>query len=68
MVSKIQNPHALLKILDNTEDDLIKRGVNLKLEKKGDNYQVRNTEFLSGANISVCISDKFMEAVKKDLD
>nr|CAG8443269.1 13405_t:CDS:10 [Entrophospora candida] len=62
IVSKVQNPRALLKVLDNTENDLIKKEINQKLEKKGDNYQVRNTEFLSGANISVCISDKFMEA------
>lgn len=66
IVSKVQNPYALLKI--NAKDELIKKEINRKLEQKGDSYQVRNLEFLSGANISVCLSDRFMEAVKNDAD
>ena len=31
-------------------------------------YSVHNPEFLSGANISVCVTKEFMEAVEKDLD
>jgi ribonucleoside-diphosphate reductase alpha chain len=56
----------LLLLLQNTKDDLIKREINNKLEKKGEGHQVRNLDFLTGANISVCISDNFMEAVKND--
>lgn len=33
----------------------------------GGEYEVNNPSFLTGANISVAISDKFMEAVEKDL-
>lgn len=36
-----------------------------KLVQQGQ-WQVRNPEFLSGANISVCLSDRFMSAVKDD--
>jgi len=53
-------------LLRNTKDELIKKEINNKLEKKGENYQVQNPDFLTGANISVCISDHFMEAVKQD--
>ncbi|MFA9559415.1 vitamin B12-dependent ribonucleotide reductase [Evansella sp. AB-rgal1] len=34
----------------------------------GGNYTVNNSEFLTGANISVCITKEFMEAVEKDAD
>ncbi|RHZ36264.1 adenosylcobalamin-dependent ribonucleoside-diphosphate reductase [endosymbiont GvMRE of Glomus versiforme] len=66
VVSKIQNPDVLLLLLKNTKDELIKREINNKLEKKGESYHVRDPDFLTGANISICISDKFMEAVKND--
>jgi len=33
---------------------------------KGGHYEVRNSEFLSGANISVAITKEFMEAVEND--
>ncbi|MEC3883081.1 vitamin B12-dependent ribonucleotide reductase [Halobacillus sp. HZG1] len=32
----------------------------------GGNYTVHNSEFLTGANISVCITNEFMEAVEND--
>ncbi|QPC46845.1 vitamin B12-dependent ribonucleotide reductase [Mangrovibacillus cuniculi] len=32
----------------------------------GGSYTVQNPEFLTGANISVCLTDDFMEAVEKD--
>src|SRR5699024_8975558 len=38
-----------------------------KLESGG-NYSVRSAEFLSGANISVCITNDFMKAVENDED
>ncbi|HET7627516.1 MAG TPA: vitamin B12-dependent ribonucleotide reductase, partial [Bacillales bacterium] len=34
--------------------------------KRGGNYTVHNPEFLTGANISVCITKEFMEAVEND--
>ncbi|MCA0970110.1 vitamin B12-dependent ribonucleotide reductase [Halobacillus litoralis] len=34
----------------------------------GGNYDVHNSEFLTGANISVCITNDFMEAVENDAD
>ncbi|KHE71988.1 vitamin B12-dependent ribonucleotide reductase, partial [Halobacillus sp. BBL2006] len=34
----------------------------------GGNYTVHNPEFLTGANISVCITKEFMEAVENDSD
>ena len=35
---------------------------------KGGHYEVNNSEFLSGANISVAITKEFMDAVDKDED
>src|SRR5690625_3544163 len=32
----------------------------------GGNYTVHNSEFLTGANISVCLTKEFMEAVEND--
>lgn len=66
VVSKMQNPKILVDLLKSTKDELIKREINHKLEKKGKEYKVRNPELLTGTNISVCISDRFMEAVKND--
>ncbi|GEL77353.1 vitamin B12-dependent ribonucleotide reductase [Tenuibacillus multivorans] len=34
--------------------------------RDGGTYSVHNPEFLTGANISVCITDEFMEAVEND--
>lgn len=34
----------------------------------GGNYSVNNSEFLTGANISVCLTKEFMEAIEKDTD
>lgn len=36
--------------------------------RTGGTYSVNNSEFLTGANISVCITKEFMEAVEKDED
>jgi ribonucleoside-diphosphate reductase alpha chain len=36
--------------------------------KTGGNYSVHNSEFLTGANISVCITKDFMEAVENDAE
>jgi len=34
--------------------------------RTGGNYSVHNSEFLTGANISVCLTNEFMEAVEND--
>ncbi len=34
--------------------------------RDGGSYSVHNTDFLTGANISVCITDEFMQAVEND--
>jgi ribonucleoside-diphosphate reductase alpha chain len=36
--------------------------------KTGGNYSVHNSEFLTGANISVCITKDFMDAVENDTE
>lgn len=36
--------------------------------KDGGNYSVHNPEFLTGANISVCLTKEFMEAVENDTE
>ncbi|MTH52374.1 vitamin B12-dependent ribonucleotide reductase [Bacillus mangrovi] len=36
--------------------------------KTGGHYSVHNSEFLTGANISICLTDDFMNAVDQDLD
>lgn len=36
--------------------------------RTGGNYSVHNSEFLTGANISVCLTNEFMEAVENDAD
>jgi ribonucleoside-diphosphate reductase alpha chain len=35
---------------------------------EGGNYSVHNSEFLTGANISVCLTKEFMEAVENDAE
>lgn len=42
----------------------VKRATELLAD--GGTYEVNNPEFLSGANISVCITDDFMQQVEKD--
>ena len=43
------------------------REAELKLQAGG-NYSVHNPDFLTGANISVCLTNEFMEAVENDGD
>lgn len=101
----MQNPRILRFLLENTEDETIKRyakeklkftpfteqeiamyqgiinyktipglgGFNEKIIKDaeeklliGGTYAVHNSEFLTGANISVCLTKEFMEAVEND--
>ncbi|MFD2759391.1 vitamin B12-dependent ribonucleotide reductase [Lentibacillus juripiscarius] len=105
IISKMQNPRILRYLIENTEDEQIKKLAQEKLnftpltETETDLYQgivnyrsmpgqggftqaaireaeqklltagtytVHNPEFLTGANISVCITKDFMEAVEND--
>ncbi|MBM7584594.1 ribonucleoside-diphosphate reductase alpha chain [Bacillus pakistanensis] len=107
IISKMQNPRILRYLLENTEDEQIKKAAQDKLkftplteqekamyqgiinykqipglggfddkiiknaEEKlltGGTYTVHNPEFLTGANISVCLTSDFMEAVENDTD
>lgn len=105
IISKMQNPRILRYLLENTEDETIKKAAQDKLkftplteqeeamyqgilnyrhipgyggfdekilrgaEEKlntGGTYSVHNPEFLTGANISVCLTNDFMDAVEND--
>ncbi|MFK2824341.1 vitamin B12-dependent ribonucleotide reductase [Bacillus sp. B190/17] len=107
IISKMQNPRILRYLLENTEDEQIKKAAKDKLNFKpltereeamyqgvvnyknipgyggfsaeiikeaeeklrtGGTYTVHNSEFLTGANISICLTKDFMEAVEKDAD
>ena len=48
-------------------DESVIRDAEIKL-RDGGTYTVNDSEFLTGANISVCITDEFMAAVKADAE
>lgn len=105
IIAKMQNPRILRFLIENTEDEKIKKLAKEKLKftpltaqekamyqgivnyknipgfggfsveiiehaeemlETGGTYSVHNPEFLTGANISVCLTKEFMEAVEKD--
>jgi ribonucleoside-diphosphate reductase alpha chain len=105
IISKMQNPRILRYLVENTNDETIKKYANEKLKftplteqetamyqgitnykaipglggfnekiikeaeaklRAGGNYTVHNAEFLTGANISVCLTKEFMDAVEND--
>lgn len=105
IISKMQNPRILRFLIDNTEDEHIKKLAKDKLKftplseteramyqgivnyksipgtggfpekvireaedklETGGHYSVHNPEFLTGANISVCLTKEFMNAVEND--
>ncbi|WP_224768357.1 vitamin B12-dependent ribonucleotide reductase [Metabacillus idriensis] len=105
IISKMQNPRILRYLIENTNDDTIKKYAQEKLKFKplteqetamyqsivnykqipglggfnekiindaelklvtGGTYSVHNSEFLTGANISVTITKDFMDAVEND--
>ncbi|QTL48865.1 vitamin B12-dependent ribonucleotide reductase [Priestia aryabhattai] len=105
IISKMQNPRILRFLIENTNDEMIKKhaqdklkftplteseeamyqgiinykqipglgGFNEKIIKDaeeklqtGGTYSVHNSEFLTGANISVCLTKDFMDAVEND--
>lgn len=48
-------------------DEKVFREAEEKLELGG-TYGINNSEFLTGANISICLTKEFMDAVENDLD
>ncbi|CAG9619244.1 vitamin B12-dependent ribonucleotide reductase [Sutcliffiella rhizosphaerae] len=105
IISKMQNPRILRYLIENTNDESIKKAAEDKLKftpltdqevtmyqsitnfkhipgyggfteqnikdaeqklKVGGTYTVHNSEFLTGANISITLTNEFMEAVEKD--
>jgi len=105
IISKMQNPRILRFLIENTNDEQIKKAAEEKLKftpltetekamyqgiinyknipgyggfseeiikeaedklRTGGTYSVHNPEFLTGANISVCLTKEFMDAVEKD--
>ncbi len=105
IISKMQNPKILRFLIENTEDEQIKKLAEEKLKfiplkeqerimyegilryknipgsggfteeviqeaeeklRDGGRYEVHNPEFLTGANISVCITNDFMLAVENN--
>jgi ribonucleoside-diphosphate reductase alpha chain len=105
IISKMQNPRILRFLIENSNDETIKKQAKDKLKftpltekeramyegivrykdfpgyggfneeiieeaeeklRDGGIYSVHNPEFLTGANISVCLTKEFMEAVEND--
>ncbi len=60
----------ILEQAKKNEDLFSKRIVDTAFERlnKGGHHEVNNPEFLSGANISVAITNEFMEAIENDAD
>jgi ribonucleoside-diphosphate reductase alpha chain len=46
-------------------DEIVRKDIEKKLTDGG-KYTINNPEFLTGANISVCLTQEFMEAVEND--
>lgn len=107
IISKMQNPRILRFLIENTQDESIKKHAKDKLKftplteqekamyqgiinyraipglggfsesiiqdaeeklREGGTYTVHNPEFLTGANISVCLTKDFMDAVENNKD
>lgn len=105
IISKMQNPRILRYLIENSEDEEIKRLASEKLKftpltqtekdlyqsvvnyqsmpgtggftqaslheaneklREGGTYSVHNPDFLTGANISVCLTKELMEAIEND--
>ncbi|TCL48784.1 ribonucleoside-diphosphate reductase class II [Thermolongibacillus altinsuensis] len=105
IISKMQNPRILRYLIENMEDEAIKKAAQDKLKftplteqeremyqaivnyknvpgyggftekiikeaeeklRTGGTYSVHNPDFLTGANISVCLTKEFMQAVEED--
>ncbi|MBM7660875.1 ribonucleotide reductase alpha subunit [Bacillus mesophilus] len=107
IISKMQNPRILRFLIENIDNDYIKKAAQDKLKftplteqektmyqgitnykhipglggfseriikdaeeklRVGGTYSVHNSEFLTGANISICLTNDFMQAVENDAE
>lgn len=68
--SEIQINEYILEQSRNANNVFSKKIVDNAFEKinKGGHYEINNPEFLTGANISVALTDEFMKAVEQDED
>lgn len=68
MMCKIQNPHVLHKIAIESPNQTIAATAESLLIRNEDGAPVgvRDTEFMTGANISILVSDDFMKAVEEE--
>lgn len=68
ILCKVQNHHLLAKLVDDYAGTSIARVAEAKLirDESGTPIGVHNKEYMTGANISVLITDNFMDAVKDD--
>lgn len=65
MEEKMYTHIAQLPESSDTEQNEMIKAAKEKL-RHGGSYTVKNSDFLTGANISVCLTEEFMDAVKKD--
>lgn len=70
ILCKIQNPYVLDKISLEISNELIAKTAESLLirDNTGKPVAVRNSDFMTGANISVLVSDDLMTAVEADED
>ncbi|ALA07210.1 putative ribnucleotide-diphosphate reductase subunit alpha [Brevibacillus phage SecTim467] len=70
ILCKIQNPYLLDKISKETKHPIIRELAEKYLlrDEAGKPVGVKDVNFMTGANISVLISDDFMDRVEKGLD
>jgi ribonucleoside-diphosphate reductase alpha chain len=66
--SEVEINEYILEQSKTNPDLFSKRILDTAFERlnKGGNYEVNNSEFLTGANISVAITKEFMEAIEND--
>lgn len=66
IMCKIQNPHVLHKIATESKNKTIAATAEsiLVRDHNGNPIGVQDTNFMTGANISILVSDDFMEAVE----
>lgn len=70
IMCKVQNPLVLDKIINEIDDEFIKEVAEFLLirNEEGVPIAVRKKDFMTGANISVLVSDDLMRAVENDED
>lgn len=70
ILCKIQNPYVLDKIIKETENSVIREVAEslIVYDEQGKPKEVRDKNFMTGANISVLVTDDLMNAVKNNAD